>query len=538
MGVLVVQGFKEMWRRWKAWLAADALSEEDLAREEVADRFRCHLAECRKAWQADGMTEEEQKQAENTEISLILEKMESKERNGEKVTQQETVLLSSSKMQAYVDTVCDQIRWKQTRKAITEELTDHLLLQKEAFLAEGLSEEEAENRTVEEMGDGIAVGLALDRTHRPKPQWQMVLAAAVLLCMGLFCRLTIDQVSLGMGLLVPIFLAAAIFAGAYFLDFTLLARKAKWIIPLFMAMLILAVPFVCESGGESVFFFFDYAYALTGIALLVPLPFLSMLFLMRQKEKRGYWLCWLAMAALAVVLLSFGKMSMVLMFVLSAYGAMMVAVGADWFSLGKQKGKRLLALTTGAGIAAGMLAVFGMPAIRYRLGYAVERVTGENLGSGYFRYLVENIWENSRWLGSGTIPENEMARSVQLVVSQRQDLFSNDILLPRLGFAYGKLAVALVLAVFALFFLLSFQQIRKQRSAFGQMTALSIWLVLLMQTVFFTAYNLGFTLVAPYALPLVSYGNTVLCINALLMGLLCSVFRRGEGVRDQDLAAA
>lgn len=536
MGVLAVQGFKEIWRRWKAWLAADTLSEEDLAREEVADRFRSHLAECRKSWQASGMTEEEQKKAEETEISLILEKTESHKEIGKKAEQE--TQLSSAEMQAYVDTVCDQIRWKQTRKAVAEELTDHLLLQKEAFLTEGLSEEEAETRTVEEMGDGIAVGLALDRTHRPKPQWQMVLVAAVLLCMGLFCRLTIDQVSFGMGLLVPVFLAAAIFAGAYFLDFTLLARKAKWIFLLFLAMLILAVPFVEKSGGESIFFFFDYAYALTGLALLVPLPFLSMLFLTRRKGNRGYWFCWLAMAALAVVLLSFGKMSMVLMFVFSAYGAMMVAVRADWFSLGKQKGKRLLTLTTGAGIVAGMLAVFGMPALRYRLSFAVARVTGGEFGGGYFRYLVENIWENCRWMGSGTIPQNEMARSVQLVLSQRQDLFSNDILLPRLGFAYGKLAVALVLAVFALFFLLSFRQIRKQRSAFGRMTALSIWLVLLMQTVFFTAYNLGFTLVAPYALPLVSYGNTVLCINALLIGLLCSVFRRGEGVRDQDLASA
>lgn len=130
-------------------------------------------------------------------------------------------------MQAYVDTVCDQIRWKQTRKAVAEELTDHLLLQKEAFLAEGLSEEEAEKRTVEEMGDGIAVGMALDRTHRPKPQWQMVLVAAVLLSMGLFCRLTIDQVSFGIDIVVPMLLAVALFGAAYFLDFTLLARKAK-----------------------------------------------------------------------------------------------------------------------------------------------------------------------------------------------------------------------------------------------------------------------------------------------------------------------
>lgn len=540
MGVLVVQGFKEIWRKWKAWLSADTLSKKDLMREEVADRFRDHLTECRKAWQAAGMTEAEQKEAEEAEIAQILEKMESEAEIEVKIkekTKQETQL-SSSKMQNYVDTVCDQIRWKQTRTAVAEELTDHLLMQKEAFLAEGLSEEEAEKRTVEEMGDGIAVGMALDRTHRPRPQWQMVLVAAVLLCMGLFCRLTIDQVPFGAGLLVPVLFAAAVFGAAYFLDFTLLARKAKWVILFFLAILVLSVPFVEKSGGESVFFFFDYAYALTGLALLVPLPFLSVLFFVRGRKERGYWFCWLAMAILAALLFSFGKISMVLIFSISAYGAFVVAVGADWFSMGKQKGKRLLALTTGAGIGVGGLVMFGIPAMRYRLSFAVARMAGGEFEGGYFRYLVENIWENCRWLGSGILPQNEMGSSMEYVLSQGQDLFSNDILLPRLGFAYGKLAVVLVLAVFALFFLLSFQRIRRQRSAFGRMTAFSIWLVLLMQTVFFTAYNLGFMLVAPYALPLVSYGNTVLCINALLMGLLCSVFRRGEGVRDKDLAAA
>lgn len=537
-----MQGFKEMWNRWKAWLSADTLSEKDLIREEVTDRFHSHLAECRKAWKAAGMTEAEQKQAEEAEIALILEKMESEEKIEEKIEgkmeekPEQEVQFSSSEMQAYVDTVCDQIRWKQTRKAVAEELTDHLYMQKEAFLAEGLPEEEAEKRTVEEMGDGIAVGMALDRTHRPKPQWQMVVVAAVLLCMGLFCRLTIDQVPFGIALLAPVFFAVAMFAAAYFLDFTLLARKAKWVMLVFTAILILTVPFVEKSGRESVFFFFDYAYALAGLALLAPLPFLSVLFFMRGRKVRGYWLCWAAMAVLAALLFSFGKISMVLIFSISAYGAFAVAVGADWFSMGKQKGKRLLALTTGAGIGAGALAMFGIPALRFRLSLAIARMTGEVSGGGYFRYLVKNIWENCRWLGSGTLPQNEMAGSVQLVLSQGQDLLSNDILLSRLGFAYGKLAVAVVLAVFALFFLLSLRQIRKQRSAFGRMTALSVWLVLLMQTVFFTAYNLGLMFVAPYALPLVSDGNTVLCVNALLMGLLCSVFRRGEGVRDQDLA--
>lgn len=125
-----MKGFKEIWGRWKAWLAKDTLSEEDLVREEVADRFRSHLAECRKAWKAAGMTEAEQKQAEEAEISLILAKMESEEKKEEKIEEkaEPEAQLSSAEMQAYVDTVCDQIRWKQTRKAVAEELTDHLLL--------------------------------------------------------------------------------------------------------------------------------------------------------------------------------------------------------------------------------------------------------------------------------------------------------------------------------------------------------------------------------------------------------------------------
>ena len=166
-----MQGFKKIWSRWKAWLSAETLSEKDIMREEMADRFCSHLAECRKAWKAAGMTVAEQKEAEETEISLILEKMESEEKA------EETPLLSSSQMQNYVDTVCDQIRWKQTRKAVAEELTDHLLLQKEAFLAEGLSEEEAEKRTVEEMGDGIAVGMAVSYTHLDVYKRQSLLCA-------------------------------------------------------------------------------------------------------------------------------------------------------------------------------------------------------------------------------------------------------------------------------------------------------------------------------------------------------------------------
>ena len=58
----------------------------------------------------------------------------------------------SNVLKEYIDLVTNQIRWNRARKSVQEEINNHLLDQKEAYLAQGMSEELAEKEAVRQMG--------------------------------------------------------------------------------------------------------------------------------------------------------------------------------------------------------------------------------------------------------------------------------------------------------------------------------------------------------------------------------------------------
>ena len=89
----------------------------------------------------------------------------------------------------YLDQVARQVRVVRIREPLTAELGDHMLSQKEEYLAAGLSEEEAERRTTEDMGNALLVGGELDAAHRPATQWKGIAIAMLLLSLGLGIQL-------------------------------------------------------------------------------------------------------------------------------------------------------------------------------------------------------------------------------------------------------------------------------------------------------------------------------------------------------------
>ena len=55
----------------------------------------------------------------------------------------------------YLELMTGQIRCKKMCPVIAKEVEDHIEDQKQAFMAEGMKEEEAEKAAVEEMGDPV-----------------------------------------------------------------------------------------------------------------------------------------------------------------------------------------------------------------------------------------------------------------------------------------------------------------------------------------------------------------------------------------------
>lgn len=55
------------------------------------------------------------------------------------------------KISGYIRTVCEQIRWKKAHGLVSEEIENHLMDQRDAFIAEGMDEETATDEAIKEM---------------------------------------------------------------------------------------------------------------------------------------------------------------------------------------------------------------------------------------------------------------------------------------------------------------------------------------------------------------------------------------------------
>ncbi|WP_026515631.1 permease prefix domain 1-containing protein [Butyrivibrio sp. LB2008] len=80
-------------------------------------------------------------------------------------------------MEEYIKLLLEQVRFQKAHKTIAEEIRSHIEDQIEANLSEGMDRDTAEKQAVEDMGDPVEAGIALDKVHRPKLAWGVVLAA-------------------------------------------------------------------------------------------------------------------------------------------------------------------------------------------------------------------------------------------------------------------------------------------------------------------------------------------------------------------------
>ena len=135
-------------------------------------------------------------------------------------------------MEEYLKTVLEQIRCKKAQWEIREELLAHMTDQKEANMAKGMTEEEAEKCAVADMGDPVETGIALDKVHRPQAAWQMITVMAVISAASMLIHWRIGSPRMGVYILTGFVLMLLI----YHLDFTRIAGAAKPLAILFLVI--------------------------------------------------------------------------------------------------------------------------------------------------------------------------------------------------------------------------------------------------------------------------------------------------------------
>lgn len=426
------------------------------------------------------------------------------------------------KFKAYAALVCEQLRWKRARPVVEREIETHLRDQYDALVKDGLPEEQAVEESIRQMGDAVEIGADLDRVHRPKPSWGLLILTGILLLAGLGIHIFLTYDSNFPYMLRRHVLAAIVgvgcLAGAYFMDFTILGKRPL----LFFIGAVVLVGCVTVFDPQMVNF---RSYTAAQLTLLLPLAYTALLYWLRGKGYPGFVLAIGGLAVQCVCCCIIPFSAGLLITAVTGIALLTVAVWENWFQIGKARGLFIWGILVLLGAVAGSLFICSSD-------YAVSRIEVslfpelEPVGRGWMGMLIRETLAGARLLGEGVL--GAYAASTPNILQ----LSHTDFLLTYLICRIGWISFIVIMAVFVVFFAAAAYKCLQQKNTLGRLASFAVILTLALQVLLYVCFNLGICLFGSISLPLISYGNTPLVVNMALIGVMLSTFRTGALVRD------
>ncbi len=444
---------------------------------------------------------------------------------------------SPDKIKAYVQEICQEIRWKKAHPRIAQEMEDHVTDQRDAYLAQGMDLDMATEKAIADTGEAAVIGTQLDRTHRPKPQWTMLALTGLLMVAGVLIQLlllsqgassrTMSLTDIVMTMAVP---GTSCLLIAYFTDFTLLGKYPRtfyFCTVLISFLLLILAP---EVNGRKMFFVVP-SFSSANLALLYPLVFSGILYTARNKGYGGLILCGFALVPLAFLCLTISIVSFLLLVTCSIF-LLCLAIWKNWFGIKRVYGFLLLFVPIGilAFVLDMQLNVLGSARFRVALNPSIEPN-----GMGYMASVTRALLKSARFFGPGEMPQEYVGVGQTIFPLPSVD---TDCTLTYIIFTYGWLVFFILMGILFFFIFKGFQLCLRQKSGLGLFVSAAVLSIFSAQAFGYVIYNLGLQFLTPLSLPLLSYGKGAMLINMGLIGFMLSVFRTGDLVYDRRVSAA
>lgn len=412
-----------------------------------------------------------------------------------------------------------QVRCRAMRSVIARELRGHMEEQKEAYLADGVEEAEAERLAVEQMGDPLETGTALDRIHRPKMNWKALGAILLLTLCGLIFRIAFAGESgstytlyhyIGSSLL-----GILLMLGICFVDYTILAKYPRTVWCLMTALTLAVTFFTRQMNGMR--------HSEYMLMLLAPC-YAGVVFGYCRQRGRGILkaLAWLLVSGIAVC--AAGPEAMIGKIWLCG-GILMLgyAVAAGWYGVKRWIGTVICGLPV-ALAAAGTAVAFVLPKSSFRAARlrAFFHPLEDPTGMGYIYVKTKEALAGLKFIG----------RAGQQYPEDWWLYQGEDFALLHLGEMYGFCMIIFVTIVLLAFAGALFYRISRQSNRLGVLVGIGCIYVFAVSVAIHVLMSIGALPVTSCALPFVSMnGKQNVCMYVLL-GLMLSVFR-GSSIRPE-----
>ena len=379
------------------------------------------------------------------------------------------------------------------------------------------------------MGDPVLVGTELDRIHRPKLEWSMIILIGILS----FARFAIQYFFKDVFYPVPLLqnmILLLVYMGImilfYRIDFTGLASYCKVFYAIYITILFssyflwwpsgyflsmdLSEPHQTVIGAFTDIYYellYDSSIKIPVLIYFFPVILVGLLYRCRGKSYKAILLC--CCSVVLPIYFCYYHFLKIPCIIITAIALILITISIikNWFAVKKPYAIFLVCITA-------IFAILFMHCLNENQNNIYEYMK-------HIQGILQNNIKNSCLIGEGSTH------------------FMTDGLYTEYFPAYllhyaGWLILLPILAIYFFFMIRAFLLLKKQKSQLGFMTATAILLTFFAISTWNLVANTGiFVIENPLGIPFFSTSDSINIVFFALMGILLSVFRTGEITTDK-----
>lgn len=437
----------------------------------------------------------------------------------------------------FLNKVCQEIKYKPARRGIAEELELHIEDIKEDYLKSGIKENEAEEKAVAQMGHAEEIGKKLNKIHRPKLDWKLLILILILIGFGIVVAILRDRQPLKTtnytgSTIVYLVIGIILSIGIYFFDYKKIKKYSNliWII----ATIIMVVPFLVK-GPMINYVQYMRIFNVTIFPPAVALPLYLISFIgniinydKNKKFKANILGINFSFNKDFLKILIFSIISLILMLnIPSTENALILGIAyliISTIKIMQDKEGRIIKLVSLYGIIAifAIVVICTLIASPFRLQRIISSFNPESdpEGAGYTGMLQKEILENAKLIGEA---ETDIMSDEQSIINSESH-FTFIFLIGKTGLLIAGILL-LVIILTSIKLIINSRIIKEE---YGKFLIIGISTLYILQSLATVLMNVNLGIQANVDLPFVTYGGVYLIVNLLSIALILSIYRRKD----------
>ena len=409
----------------------------------------------------------------------------------------------NKKGERFVSEVTNHIKSKEAKDFVATELDFHLKQAKNTWIEKGLSEEIAENKAVEQMGSPSKLGRELNKLHKPKVDWFLLILLVAAMGLGFLPVLVFGYTNdVLMNKVIFVILGVITAIGMMLLDYRKLERMGWLFYTIGVVVLLILYCFPNASMiGEPLIKIGPIA-----VDCLMAVPFFFLAW------ASFFFFFWLKVIHLVVLYL----FSLYLFLIVSTLSSIFIYITMVFVMLWWSKlGKKTALIITVVPICLFIIKV----SVSWSSGYHLDRFLGylnpesDAGGAGFMYIRLKEVMSSAGWFGT--------YGDIKFIPAP-----DTDFVFASLTYYYGYWLALILVFVLSLFVARLIVISYKINDRYGKLLLVGGLTLFVFQFIYNVGMILGLLPLAAISLPFISYGLTPTVFHALIMGIVLSVYRR------------